>query len=455
MKNIIFVFSLSVCTGLAFADTVSLWRGETVYVEMKTVEALAVPASTNGISFRAGAFRSVAYATAPKGTAYASTDDCVMWLPHATRVKGAHGVVPFEVTAAADAEPGTYDFAPLGLPLTVKIEDKLFPKPTARKTYLDLWQHPWAVARYFGVKPFSEEHFAKMRPVYAPLAAAGQKVLTTTVVALPWNHQCYDGYGTMVRHIRKADGSWTFDYDVFDRYVDFGRSCGIGPYIACYTLCPWGYVVRWEDETGAEQKAEAKPGTPFFEEYWKPFLVDFTRHLKDKGWLKDTFIAMDERGPEDVKRVVELVRACAPGLRISMAGCIPPSNYKGIEIDAYSQLLDYVTPEFLAEAKARRAEGKITTFYVCCIPAAPNTFLDSPCEEAETLGRKAAETGLDGFLRWAWNSWPTDPYADGTFGPWCSGDTFLVYPDGSPSRRFLHFRNGLNTAEKRLATAGE
>ena len=50
-------------------------------------------------------------------------------------------------------------------------------------------------------------------------------------------------------------GEWKFDYSIFDEYVEFGRSCGIGPHIACYTMCPWGYLVSWEDEKGEMQNA--------------------------------------------------------------------------------------------------------------------------------------------------------------------------------------------------------
>ena len=56
--------------------------------------------------------------------------------------------------------------------------------------------------------------------------------------------------------------------------------------------------------------------------------------------------------------------------------------------------------------------------------------------------------GLDGFLRWAWNSWPEDPVRDGSFRGWRAGDTYLVYPGGAPSFRFLEMRNGIATAEK-------
>jgi hypothetical protein len=56
--------------------------------------------------------------------------------------------------------------------------------------------------------------------------------------------------------------------------------------------------------------------------------------------------------------------------------------------------------------------------------------------------------GLDGFLRWAWNSWPQDPIQDATYWNWRAGDTYLVYPDGSPSLRFLELRNGIVASEK-------
>ena len=90
--------------------------------------------------------------------------------------------------------------------------DRVLPPPSEWKYYLDIWQHPWAVARWEACEPFSKKHYAAMRPLWEHLASAGQKVVTTTVTKLPWNHQCYDGYGTMIRHIKLNDGSWKFDY---------------------------------------------------------------------------------------------------------------------------------------------------------------------------------------------------------------------------------------------------
>ena len=142
------------------------------------------------------------------------------------------------------------------------------------------------------------------------------------------------------------------------------------------------------------------------------------------------------------------VRRVAPGLRIAMAGNRRPSEFKGIEIDNYSQSMGHVDKPFLDEVSVRRASGKTTTYYVCCAPARPNTFMSSGPGEAFVCGFYPAACGLDGLLRWAYNSWGEDSNNDMTYSRWTAGDIALVYPDGSPSWRFLELKNGIVAAEK-------
>ena len=359
-----------------------------------------------------------------------------------------------EVSVPSETKPGLYTCGAMNL----HVVDRVLPPSREWWYFLDLWQHPWAVARYFNVKPFSKEHYAAMRPVYETLATAGQKTLTIKLVDRPWNHQCYDAYSSMIGRRKGADGKWSFDYSIFDQYVKFGRSCGLGPDIACYSMCPWGYMVDWkewkaeseESKTGewVERREKLPPGTPEFEDYWGPFLVDFSNHLKEMGWFNDVYIAMDERSLEDVKTIGDFIRSQVPEMKIAMAGNSLPSKY-GTKIDNFCMILGAgITDEYLAEAVARRKKGMKTTYYVCCGPPYPNTFMRSGPGEAFWLGVYPAMCGLDGFLRWAWNSWPQDPVVDADCQPWTAGDAFLVYPDGSPSWRFLELRNGIVAAEK-------
>src|SRR4030042_1310139 len=63
-----------------------------------------------------------------------------------------------------------------------------------RVFHLDLWQNPWAVARYHDVKPWSAEHIALLKPLLKMLGDAGEKCITTTLISHPWNAQTYDAY---------------------------------------------------------------------------------------------------------------------------------------------------------------------------------------------------------------------------------------------------------------------
>ena len=98
--------------------------------------------------------------------------------------------------------------------------------------------------------------------------------------------------------------------------------------------------------------------------------------------------------------------------------------------------------------EARRAKGEITTFYTCCTEAFPNTFSFSQPVEASTFGLIAAERGLDGYLRWAYNSWVESPNKDTRFHTWAAGDTYMVYPMNESSARFEKLIEGIQMFEK-------
>ncbi len=83
-----------------------------------------------------------------------------------------------KIAASPDAKPGTYTFGPLSL----TVIDRVLPPAKDWKYFLDIWQHPWAVSRFFGVEPFSKEHFVKMEPIYRALAECGCKALTVTLL---------------------------------------------------------------------------------------------------------------------------------------------------------------------------------------------------------------------------------------------------------------------------------
>lgn len=99
-------------------------------------------------------------------------------------------------------------------------------------------------------------------------------------------------------------------------------------------------------------------------------------------------------------------------------------------------------------AENRRKQGKFTTYYICCGPARPNTFIFSDPAESAWLAPFSAAMGFDGLLRWAWCSWVENPLRSQDFTAWPSGDTSLVYPGPRLSLRALLLRDGIETFEK-------
>src|SRR4029453_6283007 len=100
------------------------------------------------------------------------------------------------------------------------------------------------------------------------------------------------------------------------------------------------------------------------------------------------------------------------------------------------------------EVRRRRQAGRTTTFYVCCHPPRPNSFVFSPPAESAWMGWYASAFGYDGFLRWAYDSWTGDPTRDARHFVWPAGDCFLVYPGARSGIRFERLREGIVDFEK-------
>lgn len=358
-----------------------------------------------------------------------------IWVPQSAKAGNYTG----ELTVSAEGQE------PMTLKIALRVVNRTLPAPKDWAFHLDLWQNPYAVARYYQVPLWSKEHFEAMRPTMQTLADAGQKIITTTLMHAPWGGQTYDTFGPMVTRIKKLDGSWSFDYAVFDKWVEFMMSLGIDEQINCYSLIPWKLSFQYFDQaSNTLQYLDTKPGEAAYDAYWYDFLVSFAKHLKEKGWWEITTIGMDERAMKDMQAAIALIRKADPGYKISLAGLYHPE----IEKDLY----DYCIPfghNFPAEVKARRMqEGKISTYYTCCSEPYPNTFTFSPPAQATWIGWHAAGGNYDGYLRWAYNSWTLDPLRDSRFRTWAAGDCYLVYPNGRSSIRMERLIEGIQDYEK-------
>lgn len=443
-----------------------LWSGEAVnqvqcvFADFRSTDGATLPASVAQARFVryviTDEFSEGCGKRKPENYAASLSPDVLDPLPCFDLDEKTTRPVWITIDIPADALPGTYTsqmhvYASgtkhSTYKFSVEVLKPLLPPATDWKFHLDLWQNPYAVARVAGVEPWSEPHWKALLPVMKMLAGAGQKVITATLNNRPWGTQTEDPYGSMIGWTKKTDGSWMYDYTIFDRWVQLMMNLGIKGQINCYSMVPWGNELYYFDEkSGGEVKIKADPGTKEYSAMWVPFLHDFIQHLDSKGWTGITRIAMDERGPAEMQAMLKLLGDTAPGLGVALA-----DNHKSYKLYP-DQLVDLCVAHGAvveaADKDYRRAKGYITTWYVCCADVFPNVFTFSPPAEGAFIGWYTMAADFDGFLRWAYNSWVKEPLSDSRFRTWPAGDTYIVYPDARSSIRFERLLEGIQDAEK-------
>ncbi len=147
--------------------------------------------------------------------------------------------------------------------------------------------------------------------------------------------------------------------------------------------------------------------------------------------MQKTYLGINENPLEYTLAAAKIIKENSKDWKITYAGDWHPELTQ--ILDDYSPVIgSEPSQQQLAERKSR---GATTTFYICCTPSRPNTFVFSPPVEGRYVSWYASAYGYDGFLRWAYDAWPADPVRDARHTLWPAGDCFLVYPGGNSSIR--------------------
>ncbi|MPQ43395.1 glycoside hydrolase domain-containing protein [Clostridium tarantellae] len=338
------------------------------------------------------------------------------------------------------------------------------PKATENEFHLDLWQYPYTVARYYEVEPFSQEHFEILKPQMEMYRDAGGKAITATIVEDPWNQQTYDKYSSMVKWTKKSDGSFEFNFDHFDKWVEFNLDLEINKQINCFSMVPWENRIFYYDESKGEIVEERpNPGSKRWIELWETFLVDFIKHLDEKQWFDLVYIAMDERPINTMEAVLNLLDRLPnkEGKTLKVSGAM---NYNAVGSDVLDRIEDisinlghinHNNDEVRKLSERRKSLGLNTTLYTC-VGDYPSSFTRSnPSESAWTIWY-AASQNVNGFLRWALDAWVEKPLESVDHWYWESGDPFYIYPGDKESKnpiprstpRFERLKEGIRDVEK-------
>lgn len=332
------------------------------------------------------------------------------------------------------------------IPLQIEVNEVILPDPESYKFHLDLWFNPSSIADYYKVEHWSEHHWQLVKVYLEDYLSRGGKNITAIITHQPWHKpwleggthsQIEYGYESMIDWIKTGNGNWRFDYTIFDRYIELSREIGIKGSINAFSMTPFHTDQRiryWNEGLEKYEVLNLNVSERDYELIWEKFLFDFKNHLINRGWYENTYLAFDEKPKEILSRIMTIVEKSAPELinRLAIAGHPEATKYAQNLSISYmffpGQTLEKkaIVP-VLPEIKSRKRQKKITTFYLSAEPSHPNTLTYSPAIEAWMIPWIALKYDLDGYLRWAYNNWTSDPFNKPVFLH-SQGDDYYVYP---------------------------
>lgn len=400
----------------------------------------------------------------PAGTAAA------IWVEVDIPEDAAPGEAMVEIAMFEGVTPGAESPAKT-LGLLLEVFDVALPRE--KSFFLDLWQHPCALARAYGVPLWSDRHFTLLEKMLRSLAPLGQKSVTLVVSEAPWRGQgCFRNrryptnlYEHSIVSVTREKGGLRLDFTAMQRYIDLCADCGIKQEIALYGLvnlwdlpgfdeappCPSFpepvYIRCFDAATGAYSYLSA-------EEEICAYIRALEEYFIRTGQIDRVRVAADEPAdPARFARSLAVIRREAPAFRFKAA----INHAEFIEqfcedFDAFAPSLQSVCACYnpLLEYHETMPEKEFL-WYVCCSPRHPNTYLGSNLLEARFIGTYTDHLGLDGFLRWTYCCWPENIWQELRYGDWPAGDMNLVYPaaDGGIlfSLRWKALRRGIEDYE--------
>jgi len=242
----------------------------------------------------------------------------------------------------SDATPGQYrgavDVSAGGrslarIPVELEVVGWRLPDPKQFRTFVGLEQNPYGVARQYGTRLWSDEHFRRMDASFRQLARVGNQWLNVPVLV---RTEFGNKDDSMIRWTRKKNGGWAFDYKTLDRYVDLAVKHWGRPRVIHFVVMqgmkssmnpPTPHRVKVFDE--ATGKTTLFPIMDSLRQVWPPrgraplradqraawtaFATSLCAHMQKRGLRKSMFWGAPWEGEANPALKGHLA-ACAPGV---------------------------------------------------------------------------------------------------------------------------------------------
>ena len=396
----------------------------------------------------------------------------------------------------ADAASGQYrgtvevsakGMSPVALPVELEVAGWRLPSSRDFQTFVGCEENPYGVARQYGVELWSDEHFKLLEPSFQQLARVGNRWLNVPVLARTEFGNVRD---SMIRWIRKRDGSLDFDHTVLDRYLGlatrhWGRLRCIHFVVMQGMKSPTvpptpPQVAVFDEATGksslyAVGRAIAQPrprrptdwrppkpkgGRPagtLPPSAWRAFATKLYAHMKARGLEKSMFWGAPWEAEADPS-LKGLLASCAPDVHWTAGGHEIMANAKYCKDTRFYRIItdiryhggwnnfrdDQGWRSPIVHLANPRVGGTSFALHTTSLPFAYRLMVD-----------RALAMGRTGFTRVGADEWAGIHY-DGMDTPrWLTGIPvlFLLWPGkagAEPSVRFEALLEGIQETEARI-----
>lgn len=207
------------------------------------------------------------------------------------------------VKVPKDAAAGDYKGAvtvsaagvpPVTVPILLHVAAWTLPDPQDFRTFVCLYQSPTTVSIQYKTPEWTEAHWKYLEKSFELLGRIGNKAIHIPVVD---RTQLGNDEG-MVYWIKKADGSFDYDYSVFERYLKLAKKhCGPLDFVVLYVWHSLGWgdrgvaqentVTVIDKQSGARTHLQVPVfGTEESRKFWAPVLLGLKKRLAMEGMEK-------------------------------------------------------------------------------------------------------------------------------------------------------------------------
>lgn len=262
--------------------------------------------------------------------------DMKSWRQWKPKIQGPVATMPIWVTIRipADAQATEYTGTltvtaesnpKIKVPLNLKVFNWTLPAPKDFRICHLSFPSAESTAKHYNLPLWSEKHFEYMGQALALVAEVGARRVWMDF-AINW---AGGNDESVVRWIKKTDGTYRYDFTVFDKYLDaVDRS--IGKPFPLRLNC-WGQIkadkdgkIGWygpksvtllDPETGNVAPLEMPPPTDSMkecEEFWRPVLVEIRKKIEARGWLDVSCLGYNDYAGIPTPATVSMVHRIWP-----------------------------------------------------------------------------------------------------------------------------------------------